>query len=31
MKNELLMTKVFYDIKDVKEAVDKAALFYNTA
>lgn len=31
MKNELLKGKVFYDIKEVKEAVEKAVLFYNTA
>lgn len=31
MKNELLKGKVFYDIKEVKEAVKKAVLFYNTA
>lgn len=31
MKNEQLKSKVFYDIKDVKEAVEKAVLFYNTA
>lgn len=31
MKNELLKSKMFYDIKEVKEAVEKAVLFYNTA
>lgn len=30
MKNELLKGMVFYDIKEVKEAVEKAVLFYNT-
>lgn len=31
MKNELLKGKVFYGIKEIKEAVEKAVLFYNTA
>ena len=31
MKNELLKGKVFYDIKEVTKAVEKAVLFYNTA
>lgn len=28
MKNELLKGKVFYDIKEVTEAVEKVVLFY---
>lgn len=31
MKNELLKDKVFYDIKEVTKAVEKAVFFYNTA
>lgn len=30
MKNELLMGKSFCDIKEVREAVEKTVLFYNT-
>lgn len=31
MKNKLLKGMMFYDIKEVKEAVEKAVLSYNTA